>query len=116
MMKITIRAGTSMNQAAAKRNGSGDTERDDSTSAGSVRSVVVRMTAAKVSFHDSTKVKMAAAAMPGSARGMTTLAKAANGVQPSVCAASSRSLGTETKMLEVIRMVNGSARAVCMSA
>src|SRR5919108_466892 len=116
MTKITTSDGASMNQAAAKRNGNGEVFSAASTSAGSVRWRNVRITAANTSFHDSTKVKIAAAASPGRASGSTTLTNAASGVQPSVRAASSRSRGTDTKMLEVMRTVNGSAIPVCSSA
>src|SRR6266508_6173301 len=104
MRKITSSDGASMNHAAAKRNGNGEVLSAASTSAGSVRCRRVRITAAKTSFHDSTKVKMAAAASPGSASGKTTLTNASRGVQPSVRAASSRSRGTDTKTLEVVRI------------
>ena len=46
-----------------------------STCAGRVRLRTVSMLAAKTSFHDMTKVKMAAAAMPGATSGSTTRAK-----------------------------------------
>src|SRR5918999_307806 len=110
MTKRTTSDGASMNQAAAKRNGGGEGFNAASTSAGSVRSRRVRITAANTSFHDSTKVKIAAAASPGSASGNTTFTNAPRGVQPRVRAASSSSRGTETKMLEVMRIVKGRAR------
>src|ERR671931_1430277 len=113
---MTTSDGASRKKAPAKRNGGGEVDRVDSTSAGRVRLRSVRITAAKTSFHDSTKVKIDAAASPGSASGSTTRTNALAGVQPSVWAASSRSRGTLTKMLEVISTVNGSASAVCISA
>src|SRR5215203_1716726 len=108
--------GAIRNQAAAKRNGIGESLSWERISAGSVRSRRVRMTAAKTSFHERTNVKMEAAARPGSAKGSTTLRNADAGVQPSVSAASSKSRGTLTNMLLVISTVNGSASAVCISA
>src|ERR671914_1289794 len=116
MTKMKKSDGASMNQAAAKRKGTGDWVRAERTSAGSVRSRRVRITAAKTSFQERTKVKIEAAASPGSASGMTTRMKALTGVQPSVSAASSRSRGTLTKMLLVIRTVKGRASAVCIRA
>src|SRR3712207_2024956 len=116
MTKMKMREGASMNQAAAKRKGAGEAVRAERTRAGRVRSRKVRMVAAKTSFQERTKVKMEAAARPGRASGRTTRRKALAGVQPRVSAASSRSRGTPTKMLLVIRMVKGMARAVCISA
>src|ERR687895_2584440 len=114
MTKMKTSEGASMNQAAAKRKGAGDSLSEARTRAGSVRSRRVRIVAAKTSFQERTKVKMAAAARPGRASGSTTRTKALAGVQPNVRAASSRSRGTLTKMLLVIRTVNGSANAVCI--
>src|SRR5579859_4742828 len=71
---------------------------------------------ANTSFHDSTKVKMLAAAMPGMASGRTTRVNAPSGVQPSVHAASSRSYGTARKMLLVMSTVVGRASVVWTSA
>src|SRR5215218_909227 len=116
MMKMKIRDGAIRNQAAAKRYGIGESLSWERISAGNVRSRSVRMTAANTSFQESTKVKIDAAASPGSASGSTTLRNADAGVHPSVNAASSRSRGTPTKMLLVISTVNGSASAVCISA
>src|SRR6266571_3829053 len=77
---------------------------------------MVRMLAAKTSFHDSTNVKMLAAAMPGMASGSATRVNAPIGVQPSVHAASSRSYGTARKILLVMSTVVGSASVVWTSA
>src|SRR6476469_6552771 len=74
------------------------------------------MVAAKTSFQESTKAKIAAAASPGKAIGNTILVKACIRWQPRVRAASSNSLGTATKMLLVTKMVWGKARAVCTIA
>src|SRR5919199_7003339 len=101
MKKMKISAGTISANPPAKRYGSGESFNAERTCAGNVRLVTVRMTDANTSFHDRTKVKIEAAAMPGSASGRATRAKAPSGVQPMVSAASSRSCGTETKMLAV---------------
>src|SRR5438105_209325 len=116
MQKMKISAGTINANPPANRYASGDAFNDDNTCAGSVRLVTVRITDANTSFQDSTNVKMLAAAMPGSASGSATRLKAPSGVQPRVSAASSRSIGTATKMLAVISTVVGSANAVCTSA
>src|SRR5918994_34022 len=116
MTKIKISDGASMKKAAANRKCGGEEVITLSTRAGSVRSCKVRMTAAKTSFQERTRVKIDAAAIPGKASGRTTRRNAWTGVQPSVSAASSRSCGTLTKTLLVTRTVNGIARAVCISA
>src|SRR5688572_33005552 len=104
--------GTTNANPPANRSGSDESLREVNTCAGKVRLDTVRMDAANTSFHDSTKVKMPAAARPGNASGNATLRKAPMGVHPNVSAASSRSLGTDTKMLLVISTVVGSASAV----
>jgi hypothetical protein len=84
-----------------------------STWAGGVRRSRVRIGAPSTSFPDMTNVKIAEAAMPGSAVGATTLAKACTGVQPTTRAASSTSTGTARNTLAAMRIVVGSASAVC---
>src|SRR5712691_12122133 len=116
MKKMNTSAGRISANPPANRYGSGESPNDDSTCAGSVRLLTVRMTDANTSFHDNTNVKMLAAARPGNASGMATRVNAPSGVQPSVNAASSRSTGTEIKMLAVMSTVVGSARAVWTSA
>jgi hypothetical protein len=73
----------------------------------------VRIEAASTSFQLCTNVKIAAAAMPGSAIGATTCRNACAGVQPNTRAASSTSTGTARNTLAQIRIVVGSDRAVC---
>src|SRR4051794_11891719 len=107
MKKIKIKAGTISGNPPANRYGSGESFNDDSTCAGSVRLVTVRMTDANTSFHDRTKVKIEAAVMPGNASGNATRVKAPTGVQPIVSAASSRSRGTAMKILAMISTVVG---------
>src|SRR5215207_8127625 len=87
-----------------------------STWAGRVRFWIVRIVAAKTSFHERTKVKIAEAAMPGITSGSTTYRKACPGEQPNTIAASSSSYGMLEKTLLNTRIVVGSARAVCISA
>ena len=69
MTKITISEGASMKNPPANRNGSGDCSRTASTCAGSVGFRSVRIDAAKTSFQEIRKTKIAAAASPGSASG-----------------------------------------------
>src|SRR5437764_940641 len=116
MKKMKTSAGKINAKPPANRYGSGESPSDDSTCAGRVRLLTVRMTDAKTSFQDSTKVKMLAAAMPGSASGIATRVNAPSGVQPSVSAASSRSMGTAINTLAVMRTVVGNASAVCTNA
>jgi hypothetical protein len=73
------------------------------------------MAAPRTSFHDITKVKIEAAAMPGIAMGSTTFRNAWNGVHPKIRAASSTSAGTPTKTLAVMRIAVGRASAECSS-
>src|SRR5918998_3543231 len=108
-------AGTTSAKPPANRKASGESDSEVSTWAGSVRLFNVSTAAASTSFQDSTNVKIAAAAMPGSAIGATTRRNASNRVQPNSCAASSTSRGTETNTLAVIRMVVGSDSAECTS-
>src|SRR6266540_1758503 len=99
MKKMKTSEGAINANPPAKRKGSGES-----------------FSAAKTSFQDSTNVKMLEAARPGSASGSATRQNAPTGVQPSVSAASSRSPGTATKILLVIKTVVGSASAVWTSA
>src|SRR2546422_7728551 len=112
MTKMNTSEGTISTKPPAKRYGNGELLNDDSICAGKVWFWTVRMLAANTSFHDSTKVKMLAAAMPGMASGRATRVNAPIGVQPRVQAASSRSYGTARKMLLVISTVVGSASVV----
>src|ERR1051325_1329338 len=116
MKKMKTSEGTMSANPPANRNGSGESPSELNTWAGNVRLDTVRIVAANTSFQDSTKVKIPAAANPGSASGRATRKKAPIGLQPRVSAASSRSLGTDTKMLLVISTVVGNASAVCTSA
>src|SRR5437588_4551626 len=112
MMKMNTIEGRMSMKPPANRYGSGDSLSDANTCAGRVRFWTVRILAANTSFHDNTKVKMLAAAMPGMASGSTTRKNAVIGVQPSVHAASSRSYGTARKMLLEINIVVGRASVV----
>ena len=71
-------------------------------SAGSVRWRSVRIDAAKTSFQEMMKTKIADAASPGSASGRMTLHERADALQPSVIAASSSSGENPAKMLDVV--------------
>ena len=88
MMKMTMRLGTNITNAAANCQGSEACVSDVRMRAGSVGLRKVRTAAAKTSFQDSTQVKMAAAVRPGRASGSETFRKARAGEQPRVWAAS----------------------------
>src|SRR6516162_65654 len=74
------------------------------------------MVAANTSFQDKTKVKMAAAASPGSAMGSVIRVTACTRLLPRVIAASSSSYEIATKMPVTIVITNGTASAVWTSA
>ena len=81
----------------------------------SVRSRTVRIEAAKTSFQEITKAKMAVAARPGRASGRITLQKAWKRVQPNTQAASSYSRGMPMNRLCVTSAAKGSASTVWIS-
>jgi hypothetical protein len=91
MKKMTIKAGARRKKPPASRNGSGDASSEPRSCAGSVRSLRVRIAAAKTSFHEVTKTKIADAATPGRASGSATRRNADRRLQPRVIAASSSS-------------------------
>jgi hypothetical protein len=81
-----------------------------------VRSRTVSTEAAKTSFQEMTKAKMAVAAIPGRASGSTILRKAWKRVQPNTHAASSSSRGMPMNRLEEMSAAKGRASAVWMRA
>ena len=90
MKKMTSSDGASRKKPPATRYGSGASFDAVSTCAGSVRCRSVSTEAAKTSFHEMMKTKIAAAASPGSASGRIDLrARPRARLQPSVIAASS---------------------------
>src|SRR3954469_13123998 len=93
MKKMKTSEGMTSAKPPANLYGSCELLSEASTCAGSVRCFTVRIVAAKTSFQDATKVKMAVAAIPGRESGNMMRQKAENGVQPSVKAASSKSRG-----------------------
>ena len=75
---MKISEGTIMKKPPAKRYGNCDSSSTVNTKAGKVRLRTVRITAAKTSFQESTKVKSVAAANPGKASGNEIRRKAWN--------------------------------------
>ena len=75
MRKMTISDGASRKKPPAKRKFSGAPSSSASTCAGSVRWRSVRSEAAKTSFQETMKTKIADAASPGSASGSATFTK-----------------------------------------
>src|SRR5688572_6610364 len=116
MKNIKIIEGTSMKNAPANLKGSPDLSSEKRIWAGRVRFSRVRRIAAKTSFQEVTKAKMAEAAIPGKTNGATTLKNACSGVQPKTVAASSNSYGTVAKTLEITRTELGKTSAVCRRA
>src|SRR5688572_14196083 len=108
--------GTSIKNAPANLKSSPDLSSENRIWAGSVRFSSVSKIAAKTSFHEVTKAKIAEAAIPGSTSGATTLKKASSGVQPKTFAASSSSYGTVANTLEMTSTEVGSTSAVCSKA
>ena len=113
MSRITITDGAMRKNPPAKRKFGGAPSSSARTSAGSVLWRSVRSEAAKTSFQETMKTKIADAARPGSASGSATFTNAVARLQPRVIAASSSSGETPAKTLAVVRTTNGRARAVC---
>src|SRR5262249_26728885 len=113
---MKMKAGAVRAKPPANLNGRGDTLSDWTTCAGSVALWRVRISAPKTSFQESTKLKSAAAARPGTLSGSTTRSTAPTRLTPRIIAASSSSPETRTKTLAESRTVNGSDMAVCRNA
>jgi hypothetical protein len=71
-----------------------------------------KVLASRNSFHESTKMMIAAAYTPGAASGKITLENTWNGVAPLTMAASPSSLGIDAKKVVRIKIVSGSVNAV----
>lgn len=114
--KIKINAGITNIKPPANLRCSGDVSRFCNKKAVNVRFSTVKTAAAKTSFQEITKAKIAEAAMPGKINGNTTLVKPVRRLQPNVQATSSSSMGTPEKIEKVINTAKGSANVVCTSA
>jgi len=77
-----------------------------------IEGVVVKIRAYRYSFHEEIKIYTAVAAIPGNIRGITILRSACTLVQPSISAASSKSLGTVSRKPVSIQTENGMAKVL----
>lgn len=76
---------------------------------------MVNAAAAKTSFHEITKAKIAEAVVLGMISGKTTIVNAVRRVLPKIRAASSSSIGMPENREEVISTANCTASVVCTS-